>query len=159
MMKWNFGTGIFVAYTVFAAVLIALVIRSTTYDHSLVVEDYYAKDLAYQETIDKKQNSLNRKGSPLLNRSGFQRGEILFLEFPAASGQVEGTVQLYRPDNKRLDRHFTIELDEQGRFGFDTRSLVPGRWIVRVDWSQSGKEYLDEFDIRIGEEAKALTSN
>ena len=56
-MKINWGTGIAIFYTLFASVLVMVVIKSKQYDHSLVVDNYYEEDLHYQSHFDKLVNS------------------------------------------------------------------------------------------------------
>lgn len=158
-MKWNFGTAIFLAYSVFAAALIFMVIRSTQVDHSLVVDDYYAKDLAYQEILDRKQNSLQRSGAAIVQQSEVKRGHLLELQFPHQRGRVSGQVQLYRPDNQRLDQFFPIEAQADGRMTIQTASVLSGYWRVRIEWEQAGMEYLDEYDLQVLPVRAALSLN
>ena len=101
-MKFNWGHGIFLFYSLFALSLIIVVIKSTEFDNSLVTEDYYAKDITYQKMIDRKANS-QALGHPV----ALQRMEDGFnLIFPTQElgGPVEGTAHFYRPSSSDFDK-------------------------------------------------------
>ena len=57
-MKLHWGHGIAIFYSLFVAVLVFQVIRSTAYDNSLVSEAYYKDDINYQQHYDKLQKQL-----------------------------------------------------------------------------------------------------
>ena len=57
-MKLNWGTGIAAFYLLFMVVLLSFVIKSRSYDHSLVTTNYYEQDLKYQQQYDKLANTL-----------------------------------------------------------------------------------------------------
>ncbi len=140
-MKFNWGTGIFIFYTLFAVTLISMVIRSTQYDHSLVAKDYYAEDLAYQSTFIKMENSLSLENPPVIKHNGGE--ELLQIQFGNESIAPIGTVHLYRPDNEKLDKYYPIKIDAGGLWQISTKDLVPGMWKVKLAWQAAGTDYLD----------------
>jgi len=61
-MKFNWGTGIVLAFIAFISFIMYFVINMSTnkkYDHDLVTEQYYNKELKFQEDIDKSKNARN----------------------------------------------------------------------------------------------------
>ena len=59
-MKFNWGTGIVIAFICFISFILYFVINmsfSPKYDQDLVVEDYYGETLTYQNDINKLENS------------------------------------------------------------------------------------------------------
>jgi hypothetical protein len=61
-MKINWGTGIVIAIGLFMTFILVLVYKMTVdqkYNHDLVVEEYYKKELAFQEEIDAEKNALS----------------------------------------------------------------------------------------------------
>lgn len=141
-MKFNWGTGIFLFYSFFVAALVFQVYKSTQYDRTLVVEDYYAKDLQYQSHLDKLQNSadLPEKVRIELDR----KAEMLSIQFPEDLPGPTGTVLLYRPNDKNLDLRLPLQVDDQNRMTLPTSHLKPGKWKVQVDWQCNGVPYFDE---------------
>ena len=56
-MKINWGTAIVLVFIGFISFIMYFVIKMNTnkkYEHDLVTEDYYSKELAFQEEIDAK---------------------------------------------------------------------------------------------------------
>ena len=59
-MKISWGTGIVLALAAFISFILFLVISMTTnkeLDHDLVVEEYYQKELEFQEQLDNERNA------------------------------------------------------------------------------------------------------
>ena len=62
IMKINWGTGIVIAFIAFISFIMYFVINmniNKKYDHDLVTEDYYKKELEFQNDIDKETNAKN----------------------------------------------------------------------------------------------------
>jgi len=139
-IKWNWGTGIALAYTVFVGVLVFAVVKSTTFDHSLVVEDYYAKDIAYQEHYDKLANSLalEKDLEVRLERPN------LILDFPGNLGEIRGEILFFSPSHSHLDFRVPIQTDEQFRQTIPVGEIRPGLWWVKIEWQARGTEYYQE---------------
>ena len=139
-MKLNWGTSIAIFYSLFALTMVGFVIKSKSVDHDLVVDDYYAKDLAYQQQYDKLTNSkaLTTDLKIDASKDGIQ------LLFPAEVGQVSGDIQLYRADDKSKDVSLKIAPNEQNQQLVPTDQLTPGRWTVKVDWQAGGKTFYTE---------------
>ena len=59
-MKFNWGTGIVLAFIGFISFILYFVITMSTnkkYDHDLVTDDYYKQELEYQSDINKEKNA------------------------------------------------------------------------------------------------------
>jgi nitrogen fixation protein FixH len=141
-MKVNWGTGIVIAIVLFMSFILFLVIKMSTdknYEHDLVVEKYYQKELAYQEEIDAEENL------QLLSEriTGKKVAEGWLLTFPPEMENtiIEGTVFLYRPSNKQLDFDFPLVMSGVNLLIPDER-LLDGRWNIIIDWKYDGKSYL-----------------
>lgn len=141
-MKFNWGTGIALFYTCFAGMMIFFVIKSKTYDHSLVQDDYYAADLAYQERYDKMVNEHQENLQIEYNDAA----QELTLHFPTATDEVEGNVLFFRPSNSKEDRQIALNINEQQQ-RISTQELSTGLWKLKVDWSANGKAYYKEMTL------------
>jgi len=138
-MKINWGKGIFIFYVFFVGVLIFQVYKSTTYDHYLVADNYYEKDITYQSLFDKKQNSLNLD-NPL---------EIEYNStVPNQMKSVNGDILFYRADDKKKDLKFVINTDDNNEMTIPTSSLQDGYWNVQIDWTAMNTSFFDEKEIR-----------
>ncbi len=139
-MKLNWGTSIAIFYIAFAATMVGFVIKSKSYDHSLVTEDYYAKDLAYQQQYDKMANAKALATDLSIGKVG---GQVQFL-FPKDVAQPSGKILFYRADDKSKDFTVEVSADSNGLQTVPTDKLKPGRWTVKVDWQGAGKEFYKE---------------
>lgn len=141
-MKINWGTGIVIAIVLFMSFITFLVLKMITnddYNHDLVVEEYYKKELAYQEEIDAEENL--KLLSEKIEGKKVEGGWILRFPKEIEASKIKGTVFLYRPSNKQLDFDFPIELSNSNLLIPDKR-LLDGRWNITISWEYDKKEYL-----------------
>ena len=141
-MKINWGTGLVIGMLLFIGFILFLVIKMTTNEalnHDLVTEDYYNKELRYQEEIDAEKNMNDFKE----NIIGEKIADGWVLKFPKEidASKIKGTVFLFRPSNKKLDFDFPIELSSSNLLIPDER-LLDGRWNITIDWNYNNKNYL-----------------
>lgn len=137
----NWGTGIAIFYIAFMAVMIGFVIKSKQYDHSLVVDNYYEEDLAYQSQFDKISNQ-QTKG----NLQFVQKEDFIELAF-AKKG--EGTLLFYRPSDKSLDFELPIQMDSKNQMKVPTKNLKSGRWQLKCNWGSGGNEFYKEYNLSL----------
>ena len=142
MKKINWGTGIVLAFIGFIAFVLFFVFKMSTdqsADHDLVTEEYYQRELAYQEEIDALKNAQALKGELTYKRT--EKG--LYIELPSEleDAQASGNVSLYRPSNKHLDFDLPISLSSTHLLIPDKR-LLDGRWDIRIWVTHEGTPYL-----------------
>lgn len=141
MKKFNWGTGIVIAFIAFIGFILYFVITLSVnkkFNHDLVTEGYYQKELNYQEQIDATKNS-----QQLINKLEiFKNKEGLNIVFPEDfdSKKITGKVSLYRPSNKQLDFEMPISISEKSLLVPENR-LVDGRWDITVEWNYENKKY------------------
>lgn len=141
-MKFTWGTGILLVIIIFLIAIISFVFFSRTQKVNLVEEDYYPKELNFDTQIEKQSNT-----EALTEKIRFTVSDsVIVVDFPAfvEEEMVEGTIQVYRPSDFEEDLLYTIELDSGGMQYIPTEGLLPGRYIIKVDWSFDGKEYYQE---------------
>lgn len=135
--NFNWGHGIFVFYVCFVAAVVTALVASFSVDHSLVVEDYYAKDLAYQSQYTKTQNGLK---SDRVSINNDKENQALIIDF-LNDEEIKGSIDFYRPSDKSKD--FKIEIEEKAT-SVDTKKMLPGKWIVKIDWTENGEPFYTE---------------
>ncbi|MEM7185607.1 MAG: FixH family protein [Bacteroidota bacterium] len=141
-MKINWGTGLVIGMLLFIGFIMYFVITMTTdkkYSHDLVTEDYYQKEMVYQEEID-AENNLKRYDQQI---TGKRTTEGWLLQFPEEIDpqKVEGTVFLYRPSNKLLDFDLPMVISGTNLLIPDNR-LLDGRWNITLDWIYEGERFM-----------------
>ena len=146
-MKFNWGTGIILAFIGFISFIMYFIISMNTndkYDHDLVSEDYYEQELEYQNDINKEENSKTL----VQNISWKKTDEGILIMFPETLEvkKITGNVFLYRPSNKKFDFETTISLSNHNLLIPDKR-LLDGRWNIKIYWQYNGKSYLYKKEI------------
>lgn len=142
-MKFNWGTGIAIFYVSFMAIMISFVVKSRTYDHSLVVDNYYEEDLQYQTHYDKLINSQFAENSFEFKQSKNQ----IELSFPNQLSGTEGSLHFYRPSDSRLDFELPLKLNTENRMIVTTEKMQPGRWQMKCNWQVGEKEFYKKIDL------------
>lgn len=141
-MKINWGTGIAIFYTLFASALVMVVIKSTQYDHSLVVDNYYEEDLHYQSHFDKLVNS--QQAGMAVKISLDKATDNIQLIFPKEMENIEGNIHFFRPSDQKRDFNLGIELNTDNEQQLPANTLAPGLWKLQVDWQSAGKAFFTE---------------
>ena len=141
-MKFNWGHGIALFYTVFATVLVIFVVKSTFHDHSLVVDDYYEEDLKYQKHYEKLVNTNSLVNDIIISHDA--KLDHVTVQFPKEEGSVNGTIHFYRPSDKKKDFTVEIKLDQNFEQSLPVSELSPGLWKLKVDWQAGGKPFYKE---------------
>ncbi|UJH68484.1 FixH family protein [Allomuricauda sp. SCSIO 65647] len=141
-MRINWGTAIVLAFIGFIAFIMYFVIRMSIDDranHDLVTDEYYKKELAYQEEIDQENEAVRMDAVLEIEKTtdGF------LVRFPEQFDpkDITGKVSLYRPSNRHLDFNFPISLSNTHLLIPDNR-LLDGRWDIAVQWKHKNKSFL-----------------
>lgn len=144
-MKFNWGTGIFLAYTLFAVALFWFVYQSTKQDNSLVVDNYYEQDLQYQQQYERMQRA-NSLSAPVKVQFD-QPAAAVVITFPEEVSAPGGSIHFYRPSDQRFDFRADLAVDELHRQLIPVKGKLGGRWIVKILWEEDGQEYYVERDL------------
>ncbi len=144
-MKLNWGSGIAIFYSIFVLAMIGALIQSKRIHRSMVVDNYYEKDLNYKEKYNKIENStkLAIKVKVLQDND---RG-MVDIVFPPEVNNVGGKVLFYRPSSKGMDVSIPIKNLNGNIFSIPIKHFKPGNWAVQIDWQSGGKEYYDKANL------------
>lgn len=146
-LKFNWGTGIFIFLILFFISIFWFVIFSFTVRQDLVEDDYYPKELEYEQQIQKQQN-LNRLGEEINIR---KEAEYIYLQFPKIQNEFEikGQILVYRPSDSRLDETHYIELNSLNEQQLNTSKFLSGKYILKIGWTYQEKAFYQEIIIFI----------
>ncbi|MGB8705219.1 MAG: FixH family protein [Gillisia sp.] len=141
-MKLNWGAGIVIGMVLFISFIMFFVTKMMTdkkYDYDLVTEQYYQKEMVYQQEIDEEQNAQSLPEQI----SGEKTDAGWLLHFPASMSDSmrNGTVFLYRTSNKKLDFSMPVSAGESNIL-IPKEKLLPGRWNITLEWQSNDKRYL-----------------
>jgi hypothetical protein len=140
-IKFNWGTGIFIAIVLFMTFILTFVYKSFSekYRHELVSEDYYGDELRYQEEIDKLNNALKLNEDISLHVSN--KGITIVFPEDIDFNKIFGIISFQRLSNKKLDFNQEINLKSHTVL-IPENKLVLGKWEVKIDWLYEDEKYL-----------------
>jgi hypothetical protein len=135
----NFGKWIVVAFVLFAVFIGTLVVICVKQDISLVSKNYYNDELAYQDQIQRINNTNGLTVKPLISKIN-NSVEISFDQHFIIS---KGEIKLFCPSDPGSDKNFELKASENIH-RFDVTSFHKGMYKAKVSWTMQGKEYYYE---------------
>lgn len=141
-MKFHWGWGIAIVYGLFVLAFIIVLFISLRQDNSLVTENYYDTDLAYQEHKDKVAHY---QALPVKLSTKYLDAEKAYeITYPAGMTDARGSILFYRPSSARMDLTFAIHVDSSLVQKVPVPLLASGRWTVQMEWTSGGEDYFRE---------------
>jgi hypothetical protein len=134
----NWGKWIVVAFVLFASFIGTMITIMMKQDIGLVTKNYYAEDLAFQDQLERKQNTGQLELKPEVV---IEQNQLLKVYFPSVSYVEEGEIKLMRPSSEKLDQRFTLLPSADSVQVFNLNPLTPGPYRVKLSWKAEGKEF------------------
>lgn len=141
-MKISWGTGIVITIIVFMVITMSTVVYLMNQDVDLVTDDYYEKEIKYQQQIDKMERTSKLAEKPYIK----QDGKTITVVFPSTllNEELTGEIHLYRPSDSKKDILIPLRLDETGIQIIPAAALDNGLWTVKVQWNIGELDYTIE---------------
>ncbi len=136
----NWGKGILITIIAFVGFMMTLVVISVRQDDiHLVSENYYEKEIKYQDQIEREKAARKLGRDVLVFDSP---SKTMILDLPVGA---KGSLQLFRPSDARLDREVTLDVTNEGKTTVPLDQLKSGYWRIQLTWTENGVEfYLEE---------------
>jgi hypothetical protein len=108
----------------------------------VVTENYYDKELKYQDQIDKVTRTRALKETVEFTNTGKE----LVIKFPNVpdNNQSKDFISLYRPSDNTKDVKIPVLTDTSRTQIVSIEHLVKGYWKVQINWTSVGSEYYYE---------------
>jgi hypothetical protein len=138
-MNWGHKIVIsLVAFMILTLVMVFIAMKQK--DITLVSENYYEDELAYQLVIDKMNNVKNWEHQITVRIQPNER--ILHIDYPSEVA-LNGTIRFFRPSDADQDFKLNMmpELNTQS-IRWEGRSK--GLWKVMMEWESEGKAFYKE---------------
>jgi nitrogen fixation protein FixH len=147
MKKLNWGWRIAIFYMSFAAFMLFLVGKTLQEKTELVSTDYYAKELAFQDHIDKQERTRQLTEQLDWNVSANK----VSLKFPSQfnAQEIKAYVTFYRPSDSSKDITVEVFPDSTGNCTVSSEKLEHGVYTMKIEWSASNNGYYNESTIKI----------
>jgi len=146
-VKFSWGKKITLVYAVFVIFLLIAVLFSFKQDINLVTDNYYEKEVVYQQQIDKEKRSAALPEKPIM----YFNNNILTFKFPQnfEYGKIKGQIHLYRPSDSKKDIILPVGVDKNNKQEIGLQSVEKGLWRVKLDWSYNKVTYYGEYNIMV----------
>lgn len=146
-MKMNWGTGIALAYIIFAVSMVGVVFASRKHDPGLVQKDYYELDLNYQDRLERKQHTAALAEKPEVRFDATRHTVAIY--FPESMKNAAGKAKFFRSASTSDD--FTVSFNDGTPLVQDASELASGRWHVEMEWEAGETPYFWESSFFISE--------
>lgn len=143
-MKLNWGHYIAITLGCFMIFILTLLFTAGDSGHAMVTEDYYEKELTFQNEIDAESNanSLSNKPEIRMQANGF------VISFPEEISAPKGEVYLMRNNNEEQDVRLPIKLNQKNEMLISSAKLVDGEYEFFLKWKDENKDYLVKKSIK-----------
>ncbi len=143
--KLNWGHGIAITLGAFLLLNLIVIVFVFRQDVQLVTDNYYEKELKYEDDIVMMRNALNLPDSLKINLNNV----TLEIFYPASlrNNDVKGNIHLYRPDQKKFDYNIAVKYDSTGFQTINMAGKAPGKWKISILVNDGSIDYLFKEDV------------
>ena len=133
----NWGKGIAIAMILFIGFIVYLTTIMMTRKVDLESEDYYVREIAYEQEIDALKNA-----NVLEDVNVKIEGEYLIVKVPDTMDYQNIQLNLLRPNNDELDRVYEIKGTKT--FTIPLKELEKGNYRYEISFKHKGKPCLQK---------------
>ena len=138
----NWGKGIIIVMSTFVVFILTLVFTLMSNRVDLTSEDYYKREVGFQEEINAK-----KLGEPYISQLQVRQAkDSLYISFKDSVPALIGTVEFIRPSNQKLDKTFVWKGNS---FAISSNKLEKGLYKIRLDFTKNKDKILLETEIVI----------
>lgn len=142
----NWGKGIALVLVIFIFGMAFLVYKTTEVSSTMVADNYYEKELLFDEVMEGKKNiqQLKEKIEVIVTT------EKITILFPKELNKedIVGSILFYRPNDPKKDRIIPIALDNYVQ-NIDIKKFITGNYQVQITFTVKYKKYYFEKNIFI----------
>lgn len=111
----------------------------------MVNDNYYARELNFQQELDAAANSSAYKDSISVTK----RSDSLIVQLPPSlsSNLDSGFVNFYRPGDALLDKKIKLDANTSGVYVISAKQFAGGLYKPEVAFSSGGKNFYKRFSL------------
>ena len=146
-MKFTWGTGILIFIILFIAFMAFMVTKSSQQNTDLIATDYYARELAFEDQLEKVRNYNDLELKPVIRANQ----NYVTVEFPGTTefSRLRGTIKLIRPSDKIHDREYSFKDLDTNMVLIQLDKVAGGLYSLELEWTDLTQNYLIKKDIVI----------
>ena len=138
----NWGYKILIVIICFVCGMLFMVTVAMKQTNEMFDEEYYVKELTYQELIDAEEN-LNRLSDTIQISQSATALDIILPAF-RDNRNVEGEITFLRPSDQSRDFIQSISDESLSGISIPKSSFVNGEYKVRFKWKSEGVNFYKE---------------
>lgn len=140
----NWGKGLTLVIIAFIGTMLAMVYIAFRQSNEMIEDNYYDREVKYQQIIDAKANLNPFLAEFILADSA----QFLYLKLPKASTlNIEnGELRMIKMDRAAADN--TLKISE-AETKIDKSAFQKGSYHIKLNWDSYGKSYFYEDDLTI----------
>ena len=138
----NWGHKILIVIILFLVAMLSMVFLASMQTNEMIDDQYYQKELAYQQVIDAQQNLMNVSTGNLVSQTMLE--VVVTLPVGTFEKLEGGYAELLRNDAASRDTRQDILKNGNNRSIFLKKDLSRGMYKARIRWKSDGKEYYKE---------------
>ncbi len=139
----NWGKGIAITLALFMGFITYLVIQLVSHNVELETDDYYKKDIAYQDEITSMRNANALKEKPTISMTETH----IVVQFPSELAFSKAQLHLKRPNDETDDRSY--EIFGTSTFTLNKSELERGVYKLELSYIHKDKNYLQKIEYYI----------
>ena len=139
----NWGKGIAIALTLFIGFIVYLVVVLVSHKVDLESDDYYQREIAYENEIQAMNNAAKLKDAIKLDEDESN----IIIQIPSEASFENVKVYFSRPNDINLDKEFKVEGTKT--FLIPKEELKAGQYNVSISYTQDKENYLQKNKIFI----------
>jgi hypothetical protein len=139
----NWGKGIIIFMASFMAFILWMVFTLMSKNTDLESEDYYKKEIAYEQEIQAQRNANDAKVKVKMT----ENKDFVILQFPAEEKIDTVSVEFFKPNDQKGDKIFA-EVGTKTMM-VDKKKLQKGLYQINIHYQIASKKFLQKEEIML----------
>ena len=139
----NWGKGIIIFMASFMAFILWMVFTLMSKNTDLESEDYYKKEIAYEQEIQAQRNANSAKEKVKVS----ENKEFVILQFPSKEKLDTVSVEFFKPNDQKLDKTFA-EVGTKTMM-VEKKKLQKGLYLINIHYQIGDKKFLQKEEIML----------
>jgi hypothetical protein len=139
----NWGKGIIITMAAFMSFILFMVFTLMSKSTDLESEDYYKKEIEYEQETNALKNASQLKENAKINLTE----EFVVVVLPTKEQVSNVQIALFRPNNKKKDK--LLNENNSKTIMIAKNTLLKGRYNVAIKYEVNGKKILQKEEIMI----------
>ena len=139
----NWGKGIIIFMASFMAFILWMVFTLMSKNTDLESEDYYKKEIAYEQEIQAQRNANDAKEKVKVS----ENKDFIILQVPVAEKIDTVSVEFFKPNDKKGDQLFA-EVGTKTMM-VEKNKLQKGLYLINIHYQIENKKFLQKEEIML----------